>query len=108
VRYVPFLRVRLDDSADPLFVAQQMSTRAVREQVERVAKRAIGQASINSEDLRGIQIALPPLVEQKRIAAIVRKQTTGAERARKVLEEELAAINALPAALLCRAFNGEL
>jgi hypothetical protein len=31
-----------------------------------------------------------------------------AERVRKVVEEELAAINALPAALLRRAFSGEL
>jgi type I restriction enzyme S subunit len=35
-------------------------------------------------------------------------QITFAERARKAIEEELDAINKLPAALLRRAFNGEL
>lgn len=53
-------------------------------------------------------IPLPPLAEQKRIAAILREQMDAVERARKALEEQLETINKLPAALLRRAFNGEL
>ncbi len=55
-----------------------------------------------------IPIPLPPLPEQKRIAAILNEQMSAVERARKAAEEELATINTLPAALLRRAFNGDL
>ena len=102
------IRVRLDQSVQSLFVAQQFATRRVREQIESVAKRAIGQASINSEDIRGIQLSLPPLADQLRISAALNEQTASVEMARKAIEEELDAINKLPASLLRRAFSGEL
>uniref|UniRef100_A0A7C4RTT9 Restriction endonuclease subunit S n=1 Tax=Desulfatirhabdium butyrativorans TaxID=340467 RepID=A0A7C4RTT9_9BACT len=58
--------------------------------------------------IKRISIPLPPLSEQQRIVAILREQMAAVEKARKASEEELAAINALPAALLRRAFSGEL
>lgn len=58
--------------------------------------------------LRELTIGFPPLPEQKRIAAQLSKQMTAAERLRRALEEQLEAINRLPAALLRRAFRGEL
>jgi type I restriction enzyme, S subunit len=102
------IRVRLDGTADPVFVAQQLGTRRVREQIGSAAKRAIGQASINSEDVRSIAVLLPDPTRQRQIAASLSEQTGSAERAQKPAEEELEAINKLPAALLRRAFNGGL
>jgi hypothetical protein len=49
-----------------------------------------------------VKIPLPPLAVQQRIAAMLNEQTASAERARKAIEEELDAINKLPAALLRR------
>jgi len=43
-----------------------------------------------------------------RIAAVLGKQMIAVDKARAVAEEELNTINALPAALLRRAFSGEL
>ena len=63
---------------------------------------------LTREFVESLHIPLPPLPEQKRIAAILNEQMAAVERARKAAEEELAAINALPAALLRRAFAGEL
>jgi type I restriction enzyme, S subunit len=60
------------------------------------------------DQLLSIEIPLPPLAEQKRIAAILNEQMAAVERARKAAEEELETINRLPAALLRRAFEGEL
>jgi type I restriction enzyme S subunit len=68
------IRVRLEQSVDSLFVAQQFATCGVREQIETVAKRAIGQASINSEDVRSIRLLLPALADQQRIAAMLNEQ----------------------------------
>ncbi len=54
----------------------------------------------------GHQFPLPPLPEQKRIAAMLNEQMAAVEKARAAAEAELEAINALPAALLRRAFHG--
>ncbi len=60
------------------------------------------------DDLLSLEIPLPPLEEQKRIAAILNEQMGAVERTRKAIEEQLDAINKLPAALLRRAFGGGL
>lgn len=58
--------------------------------------------------LKALRVPLPPFPEQQRIAAMLREQMAAVEKARKAAEEELETINALPAALLRRAFSGEL
>ena len=55
-----------------------------------------------------IRIPLPPLPEQKRIAALLNEQMAYVETVRMSAREQLDAINALPAALLRRAFAGGL
>lgn len=102
------IRVQLDSSVNSLFVAQQMATDAVRKQVEAVAKRAIGQASINSADLRAIEIALPSLDIQEQMANELSARVAGAEQASKALQDQLSTIYKLPATLLRQAFTGKL
>ena len=58
--------------------------------------------------LKAMPVPLPPLPEQQRIAGVLREQMVTAEKARAAAEAELTAVNALPAALLRRAFAGEL
>jgi type I restriction enzyme, S subunit len=55
-----------------------------------------------------LPIPLPVLAEQQRIAAVLKEQIAAVETACAAAEAELKAINALPAALLRRAFIGEL
>ena len=69
---------------------------------------AVGQQRLPPDYLKALEIPLPPLPEQKRIAAILNEQMAAVEKARHSAEEELAAIEALPAVLLRRAFQGEL
>jgi len=69
---------------------------------------AVGQQRVPDDFLKSLEIPLPPLDEQRRIAGVLREQMAAVEKARAASEEELQTINALPAALLCRAFNGEL
>jgi type I restriction enzyme S subunit len=63
---------------------------------------------IRTEEVASVEVNLPPIREQQRIAAMLDTQIAGVERARTALEAQIEAINQLPAALLRRAFNGEL
>ena len=65
-------------------------------------------AKLNQEVAASIPVPVPPLSEQKRIAAILNEQMAAAEKTRRALEDQFHAINALPVALLRRAFSGEL
>jgi type I restriction enzyme S subunit len=65
-------------------------------------------AEVSKSALQQFAIPLPPLAEQWRIAGVLREQMAAEEKARAAAEEELNTINALPAALLHRAFNGEI
>jgi type I restriction enzyme S subunit len=64
--------------------------------------------AVTDSQVRAEMAPLPPMVDQQRIAAMLNEQMASAEQARKAIEEELDAINKLPAALLRRAFAGEL
>lgn len=69
---------------------------------------AVGQRRVPPSFLEELEIPLPPLPEQERIAAIITEQLAAVERARKASEEQLATINALPPSMLRQAFSGAL
>jgi len=71
------------------------------------ARRAIGQASLNTSDVSGLPIPVCPLADQKRIAVELDQKTGAVEKLQIHLWDELAQIKALPAAALRRAFRGE-
>ena len=75
-----------------------------------LAAKAAGSTfeAISRRDLEGLELPIPSLAEQKRIAAILNEQMAAVERARKAAEAKLDAINALPSALLREAFGGTL
>ena len=77
---------------------------------ERLLGRAAGSTFINlpGSELEKFAVSLPPLPEQHRIAGVLKEQIAAKETARVAVEEELNTINALPAALLRRAFNGKI
>ena len=74
--------------------------------------QALGSGStfqeVSKTKLSKFEICLPPLTEQKRIAALLKEQMAYVETVRMSAREQLDAINALPAALLRRAFAGTL
>jgi len=75
---------------------------------ERAGGASGSMKKITREQIQAQQIPVPNVVDQQHIAATLSEQVASAERARKAIEEELDAINKLPAALLSRAFAGEL
>ncbi len=80
---------------------------ASREKIQELGSGAVHK-TIYFPTVKNFSVCIPPLAEQRRFANVLREQITAAETARAAAEAELAAINALPAALLRRAFNGEL
>lgn len=59
------------------------------------------------EDLMTLLIPLPPLSEQRRIAAILRERMAAVERARAAAEAQMEAARALPAAYLRAVFESD-
>jgi len=60
---------------------------------------------ITKPEFEAIQIPLPPLEEQKRIAAILEEQMAAVERARAAAQAQLQSAKALPAAYLRAVFD---
>jgi type I restriction enzyme S subunit len=68
---------------------------------------SLGVPHVSPDQIEAIEIPLPPLPVQRRIAGVLKEQMAAVEKARVAAEEELKTINTLPAALLRRAFAGE-
>lgn len=102
------IRVRLSNDVDSKFVAQQLSTKALKEQIQGKAKRAIGQSSINSTDIKQIKIRLPSLKTQSILAGQLENDVSHSHQLHKFLKEEYRAVVEMPMALLKQAFSGAL
>jgi len=63
---------------------------------------------IRTEEVATVELNLPPVTEQQRIAAALNEQMAKSGRLRKSLEAQLDAINKLPAAFLRKVFSGRL
>ena len=104
-----FTRLRtFPEKIEPRFLALWLRERWQQRIFANICNRWIGQSAVQRDKLLGLEIPLPPLPEQQRIVAILSEQMAAVERVRQALEGQLEAINKLPAALLRRAFNGEI
>lgn len=74
---------------------------------EHICDRWIGQAAVHLEKLLALEFPLPPLPEQKRIAAKVQELMAEVERARTACEKRLEATKALPSAYLHQVFESD-
>jgi type I restriction enzyme S subunit len=62
------IRIRADSAkADAQFVAYVINCSIGRQQIDALSRQIIGQANINSVEMRGLQVPLPPLDVQKEI-----------------------------------------
>ena len=75
---------------------------------DKIYKMQLGAAQphVYCRDIVKIDIPLPPIAEQKRIADLLNRQMALAEKARAAAEAQLEDIRVLPAALLREAFSG--
>ncbi len=103
------MRVRLhEESALPGFVELAMQTSEVREQLARFIKTAAGQHGISGKDLRVVELALPPLAEQRQIVARIEALFARTRQARTDLLRIAPLSERYHLALLRSALRGEL
>lgn len=103
------IRVRLNRTqADADFVSYLFNSDQGKEQMTRMAGSTTGLHTLSVSKVERLEVVLPDIAEQQRIVTRLEEQMAEAQQLREALEAELAAINALPAALLRRAFRGEL
>jgi type I restriction enzyme S subunit len=72
------------------------------------SSRAAGQIGLTKETLEPYPIALPSLVEQKKVVGVITDLATETQRLEAIYQQKLAALNELKKSLLNCAFNGEL
>lgn len=70
--------------------------------------QSLGVPHVSPGQVEDVILPLPPLADQQRISAELDARMAQADTLRATLEAQLDTINALPAALLRQAFNGEL
>lgn len=103
IEVIPDPRVVIPD-----YLSTVWNTREVREDIEGRARTSAGIHKINLKNLGDISIPVPSLDQQGMIAQRMRESVGNVTTLQQGLREEVAAIESLPAALLRRAFAGEL
>lgn len=104
-----FTRLRTKpDHLEPRFLAFWLQNLWQRGVFAKICNRWIGQSAVPRDKLLALEILLPPISEQRRIAATVSHQLGAIQKAHAAAMVQLAAIDALPLVLLPRAFAGEL
>jgi type I restriction enzyme S subunit len=96
--------IRSDGSFAPAFISCFLSTPEFQKFILDSQSGATRQA-LTKAMIENFLVPLPPLVEQKRIASILREQMAAVERARAATQAQLEAAKALPAAYLREVFN---
>jgi type I restriction enzyme S subunit len=98
--------VRPGPRVDPAYLAGFMRSPAFWSWRGRSAQ-GVGIQNLKVTGLSELSVPLPPLDDQRRIAARLREQLAEIDRAKVALETQRAAIEALPAALLREVFGAQ-
>lgn len=101
-----FTRIRTcPDALSPSFLAAWLNQQWLMGVFASICNSWIGQSAVKPTKLLSLEIPLPPLPEQKRIAAILNEQMAAVERARKAAAARITAVNSLADAYLNRIFS---
>jgi type I restriction enzyme S subunit len=94
--------------ADSNFVSMIINSPYGRRFIEKHMARAIGQVNISASIMKLMPIPIPRIAIQRQIITELKRRQDSITQVTHASEAELAAIEALPAAILRKAFNGEL
>ncbi len=65
------IRVRTNQLANPYFISAYLNTSILKEKLYSMCKNASGQSNINAQELKNIEIYIPPIELQNKFAKIV-------------------------------------
>ena len=103
------IRLRADTSVvNPNYLSLFLSSSHARKYIERTARSTNGIYNINSQEVRAIQINLPPLEEQDEIIRRVEAIFTFADYLEARCQAAITRVKRLTPTLLDKAFRGEL
>jgi type I restriction enzyme, S subunit len=103
------IRVVLDrERVDPAFVELACSSGSTLNEIRTRRKTTAGQVGIAGGQLKTVPVPLPPLEEQERIVAEVEARLSALDALRASIERAQQRSRALRAAVLAKAFRGEL
>ncbi len=94
---------------NPAIISRDYLYFAAREVMDEIRSQVHGATMqhITKPEFEAIQIPLPPLLEQRRIAALLTERMAAVERARRATEAQLETAKELPAAYLRDIFESE-
>ncbi len=103
------IRLKPDRSrVTPEFLNLTLSSHGVRLHIEVPARSTSGVNNINSDEVRALELALPPLAEQQEIVRRVVALFTTADAIEARYRTAKAHVGKLTQAMLARAFSGKL
>jgi len=103
------IRIRPNQSlVSPEFLNLTLNSYDIRLQIELEARSTSGVNNINSEEVRALQLALPPLDEQVEIVKRVHNLFLLADKIEARYQSILKQVDRLPQSILAKAFRGEL
>jgi len=100
-----FTRIRTSPDLDPAYLALWLTEQWQIGVFARLCDRWVGQSAIRSDKLLALALPLPCLQEQRDIAARLKGQLAAVDHTSLAIRGQLEAVDALPAALLRRAFE---
>lgn len=102
-------RVRFDlNEYVPSFLSAQIGSAYGKAYFLANAKQTTGIATINQQVLKGFPLMSPSIETQKKVVLELEEKLKQSKEVAQSLQDQLDTVNALPAALLRQAFNGEL
>jgi len=103
------IRVRLDqDKMRPHFLAFYLNSTHGRSELDKRRRTSAGQFNINSENLRNIEVPLPPVDVQDRIIEVLRGRQAQVNQLQSELRDAQETESHLRESILRKAFAGEL
>ena len=102
------IRVRLTEQCEPHWAALVINGPPGRAYIGSVRSQQVGQANVNGTKLAALPIPLPPIDEQRRIVQEVEERLSRIDAMRASIERAQRRSATLRAAILERAFRGEL
>lgn len=98
------VRIRTNSLADPHYVSAYLNSTLGKRKLRSMAKSIVGMANINARELGSIRIPVPPLDEQRRIAAILDQ----ADVLRRKRRESLVVLKKLRASIFEEQFGSPI